>query len=122
MTATKSISETTGARVPVLIGIVAGVFVLRMTVPIQNWQPVFSGNIADAFIRNNPRCNMNLLKSISIMFKTDVPMEYNWQKQLWQNANGVEKRFQTQSTSSTVDTVVLHVLQLADRGKEPVRL
>lgn len=49
-------------------------------------------------------------------------MEYNRQKELWQNANSVEKRFLTQFISSMVDTVAPHALRLADRGKEHVRL
>lgn len=71
MTTTRSGSETVGDRVHVLIGIDAGASALRMTAPIQNWQPAFSENIVDAFIRNNPRSNLNLSKSF-LMIKTDV--------------------------------------------------
>jgi hypothetical protein len=63
MTTTRFGSETVGGRVRVLIGIDAGASALRMTAPIQNWQPAFSENIEDAFIRNNPRSNLNLSKS-----------------------------------------------------------
>lgn len=71
MTTAGSGSETIGDHVPVLIGIDAGASALRMTAPIQNWQPAFSENIVDAFIRNNPRSNLNLSKSF-LMIKTDV--------------------------------------------------
>lgn len=56
MTTTRSGSGTIGDRVHVLIGTVAGASALRATAPIQNWQPAFSENIGDAFIRNDSRC------------------------------------------------------------------
>ena len=71
MTTTRYGSEIIGDRVRVLIGIDAGASALRMTAPIQNWQPAFSENIVDAFIRNNLRSNLNLSKSF-FMIKTDV--------------------------------------------------
>lgn len=63
MTTTRSGSETVGDHVHVLIGIDVGASALRTTAPIQNWQPAFSENIVDAFIRNNPRYNKNFSNS-----------------------------------------------------------